>query len=111
MQPIQLYFTNLKALQPNRSGRLLTVLLAPYLSLGNTSLNLLVKPQDLCSAATGLTSGQRPDTFMSWLVLGAALRASGPKGQELEEAGRVLAFLCCRCFGLVWDVGESMPTA
>eukprot|EP00439_Symbiodinium_sp_Y106_P069816 s190_g12.t1 len=67
------------------AGRLLTVLLAPYLSLGTTSLQLLVKPRDLCLASASLHSGQRPDTFMAWLVLGAALRASGHKGAELEE--------------------------
>ncbi|CAE7713946.1 unnamed protein product, partial [Symbiodinium sp. CCMP2456] len=67
------------------AGRLLTVLLAPYLSLGTTSLQLLVKPGDLCLASASLHRGQRPDTFMAWLVLGAALRASGSKGAELEE--------------------------
>ncbi|CAE7402939.1 unnamed protein product, partial [Symbiodinium necroappetens] len=67
------------------AGRLLTVLLAPYLSLGTTSLQLLVKPGDLCLASASLHSGHRPDTFMAWLVLGAALRASGSKGAELEE--------------------------
>ncbi|OLP93732.1 hypothetical protein AK812_SmicGene24340 [Symbiodinium microadriaticum] len=87
------------------AGRLLTVLLAPYLSLGTTSLQLLefrrtlasdfaiylcVKPGDLCLASASLHSGHRPDTFMAWLVLGAALRASGSKGAELEEVGRAV---------------------